>query len=64
MSDNILTVKGENLWFKYQPDRDQSTPYQLTQGIFGVSRTYPAGGGSKTASCTVTPESESVDVTS
>jgi hypothetical protein len=64
VSDNILAVKGQSLWFKYQPDRDQSTPYQLTQGIFGVSRTFPAGGGSKTASCTVTPESESTDVTS
>jgi hypothetical protein len=64
VSDQILSVKGENIWFRYQPDRDQSTPYQLTQGIFGVSRTFPAGGGSKTASCTVTPEVESQDVTS
>lgn len=64
VSDTILSVKGSSIWFKYQPDRDQSTPYQLTQGIFGISRTNPAGGGSKTASCTVTPEVESVDVTS
>lgn len=64
VSDNILSVKGQNIWFKYQPDRDQSTPYQLTQGIFGVSRTFPAGGGSKTATCTVTPETESSDITS
>lgn len=64
VSDQLLAVKGQNIWFRYQPDRDQSTPYQLTQGIFGVSRTFPAGGGSKTASCTVTPEVESQDITS
>jgi hypothetical protein len=62
LNDPMLNVKGQNVWFKFQPDRDQSTPYQLTQGLFGVARTFPAGGGAKTASCTVTPEVESVDV--
>ena len=64
VSDSLLRAKGGNLWFKYRPDRDVSAPYQLTQGIFAVSRTFPAGGGSITAACTVTPESESTDFTS
>jgi hypothetical protein len=34
----------------------------LTQGVLGVSRTFPAGGGSFSASCTITPSVESVDV--
>lgn len=63
VSDPMVAQKGQNLWFKFWPDRDQSTPYQLTQGLFGISRTFPAGGGSKVASCTITPEVESVDVT-
>lgn len=64
ITDNFVSLKGENLWFEYRPDRDQSTPKQLTQGIFGISRTFPAGGGSVTASCTVTPETETLDVAS
>lgn len=64
VSDNILSLKGENLWFEFRPDRDLSLPKQLTQGIFGVSRTFPAGGGRSTASCTVTPEQATSDVTS
>jgi hypothetical protein len=63
ITDNFVALKGENLWFEYRPDRDQSTPKQLTQGILGISRTFPAGGGSVTAACTVTPEDSTVDVT-
>lgn len=63
-TDPILSKKGQNLWFEFRKDRDVSVPKQLTQGIFGVSRSFPAGGGSVTASCTVTPETESVDLDS
>ena len=62
MTDSVLAAKGKNIWFEFRPDRDKSLPKQLTQGIFGVSRTFPAGGGSFTASCTVTPSVESLDV--
>jgi len=57
-----LAVKGKEIWFEFRPDRDKTVPRQLTQGLFGVSRTFPAGGGSFSASCTVTPRVESVDV--
>lgn len=62
ITDSVLAVKGKEVWFQFRPDRDKSFPKQLTQGIFGVSRTFPAGGGSFSASCTVTPRVESVDV--
>lgn len=64
ISDSFLSRKGQTLWFEFRPDRDKSVPKQLTQGIFGVSRTFPAGGGSVSASCTVTPTEETVDVAS
>lgn len=63
-TDNILSKKGQNLWIEFRQDRDVTVPKQLTQGILGVTRSFPAGGGSVTASFTVTPETASVDVTS
>ena len=62
ITDSVLAAKGTEIWFEFRPDRDKTVPRQLTQGLFGVSRTFPAGGGSFSASCTVTPRTESVDV--
>ena len=62
--DSIVQQKGKTLWFEFRPDRDKMLPKQLTQGVLGVSRTFPAGGGSFTASCTITPNVESLDVRS
>ena len=62
ITDNFLAQKGKDLWFEFRPDRDKTVPKQLTQGVFGVSRTFPSGGGNFAASCTVTPRVESVDV--
>lgn len=64
ITDNFVALKGQNLWFEFRPDRDATLPKQLTQGIFGISRTFPAGGGSVSASCTVTPTEATVDVAS
>jgi len=64
ITDNFVGLKGKNLWFEFRPDRDASYPKQLTQGIFGISLTFPAGGGSVTASCTVTPSEATVDLAS
>lgn len=63
ITDAFVSSKGKNLWFEFRPDRDKTTPRQLTQGILGISRSFPAGGGNFTASCTVTPRSETVDET-
>lgn len=62
ITDPFLSKEGENLWFEFRPDRDKLLPKQLTQGILGISRTFPAGGGSIEAACTVTPENKSVDI--
>lgn len=64
VTDAIVGLKGKTLWFEFRPDRDKTVPKMLTQGIFGISRTFPAGGGSFSASCTVTPSEASVDVAS
>jgi hypothetical protein len=62
ITDNFLAQKGKDLWFEFRPDRDKTVPKQLTQGVLGISRTFPSGGGSFSAACTVTPRVESVDV--
>jgi len=62
VTDAIVALKGQTLWFEFRPDRDKTVPKMLTQGIFGISRTFPAGGGSFSAACTVTPSEASVDV--
>lgn len=64
ITDNFVSLKGANIWIEFRPDRDVTVPKQLTQGIFGISRTFPAGGGSVSASCTVTPVEATVDVAS
>jgi len=62
ITDNFLAQKGKTVWIEFRPDRDKLMPKQLTQGVLGISRTFPAGGGSISASCTVTPRVESLDV--
>lgn len=64
VSDAFLALKGQNLWFEFRPDRDKLLPKQLTQGILGISRTFPAGGGNVSASCTVTPTEVTSDIVS
>lgn len=64
INDPVVQQKGRRLWFRFRPDRDRSTPYQLTQGTLGVSRTFPASGGSFSASCTITAARETLDVAS
>jgi len=62
ITDGVLAMIGKEIWVEFRPDRDKSVPKQLTQGIFGASRTFPAGGGSSSADCTVTPRFGTVDV--
>ena len=62
ITDAFLGKKGTNIWIEFRPDRDKSVPKQLTQGLLGISRTFPAGGGSFSAACTVTPSVASLDV--
>ena len=39
ITDGILSVKNQKAWFKFYQDKYKS-PYILTQGIVGVSRTF------------------------
>jgi len=61
VSDSLVAAKNEELWFKFFPDR-YKTPYILTLGKLGISRTFPAGDNIQ-AACTISAESASVEVT-
>ncbi len=62
LRDSIVRQKGKRIWMKFQPDRDRPYPYQLTLGVLGVERTWPAGGGNRVGSFTLAPSAESYDV--
>jgi len=62
ITDSFISQKGKTIWVEFRPDRDKTVPKQLTQGKLGISRSFPAGGGSFSASCTVTPSVETLDV--
>lgn len=62
ITDALVALKGQNLWFKFFPDR-YATPYALTQGILGISRTFPAGDNIQ-AACTISAESAASEAAS
>lgn len=61
ISDGLLDLKNEKLFFKFYQDRNNSTPYILTQGILGISRAFPAG-DQITAACTISAEEAAVEI--
>ena len=60
IGDALVSLKNQILWFKFFPDR-YKTPYMLTQGKLGITRTFPAG-DSIQAACTISAASASVEV--
>jgi hypothetical protein len=62
ISDGLLSLKNDFLWFKFFQNRLNTTPYILAQGKLGVSRTFPAG-DQISAACTVSAETAALDVT-
>ena len=60
ISDSLVRLKNEFLWFKFFPNKFQSN-YRLDQGKLGIARTFPAGDEIQ-ASCTISPESDGSDV--
>lgn len=54
VTDALVSLKDEILWFKHFPDRYKS-PYTLTQGKLGIGRTFPAGDQIQ-ATCTISAE--------
>lgn len=60
VSDGLVTLKNEKLWFRFYPDR-YASPYILAQGKLGISRTFPAGDNIQ-AACTVSAEEAAQEV--
>lgn len=60
VTDSLVQLKGQNLWFKFFPDR-YASPYILTQGKLGISRTFPAGDQLQ-ASCTISASAVGAEV--
>lgn len=56
VTDGLVGLVGEELWFKFFPDQYKS-PYVLSQGKLGITRTFPAGDYIK-AQCTINAEEE------
>jgi len=62
VTDALLAKKGQNLLFKFSPDKNKA-PYQITQGVLGVARTFGAG-ANPSATVTVSASQASVDFAS
>jgi len=62
LSDAIINLKNDTLWFRYYPNRMVTDKYLLCQGRFGISREFPADSGIR-AACTISAESPAVEVT-
>ena len=60
VSDSLVTLKNEELWFRFYPDRYQPE-YILTQGTLGIARTFPAGDDIQ-ASCTISARQAAKEV--
>lgn len=62
VTDALLAKKGQTLLFMFLPDKNKA-PYQITQGILAVARTFGVG-ANPSASVTVSPSLPSVDFAS
>lgn len=60
VSDPLVSLKNEALWFRFYPDRYQSF-YLLCQGKLGIARTFPAG-DSIQAACTISAAKAAAEV--
>lgn len=60
VTDPLVQLKGEYLWFRFYPDR-YKTPYILTQGKLGITRAFPAGDNLQ-AACTISAEAAASEV--
>lgn len=60
VTDGLVGLKNQILWFKFFPDRYKS-PYMLTQGKLGITRAFPAG-DSLQAACTISASQAASEV--
>jgi hypothetical protein len=61
IADPLLSLKGKSLFFKFFQNRLSSFPFILVQGIFGITRTFPAA-DQITAACTISAETAAVEI--
>lgn len=60
ITDTLVSKQGQGLYFRFYPDKFQ--PYHIIeQGVFAISRQYPAG-GDVTASCTINVDEKGKEV--
>jgi hypothetical protein len=62
ITDAIVNLKDENIFFKHYPDRTKA-PYLLVQGKLGISRTFPTGDNIQ-AACTISATQVGVEFAS
>jgi len=60
VTDPLISLKNQNLWFRFYPNK-YKTPHILTQGILGVSRTFPSGASMQSA-CTISSSVAAAEV--
>lgn len=60
VSDPLVALKNEELWFRFYPNRYQSE-YILAQGKLGIARTFPAGDEIQ-AACTISARQAATEV--
>lgn len=61
-TDSLLGQKGNNLLFRFKQDKNK-LPYSLTQGVFGIARTFPKTQQVQVA-CTISGELPTRDYSS
>src|SRR5210317_1069572 len=59
VSDNLIQLKDENLWFRFHPNR-YNTGHILCKGKLGVARVFPAD-DNMLANCTISAESAAIE---
>jgi len=59
ITDPLMKLRDETLIFKFLQNRNKA-PYSLTQGKFGVTRTFPVS-DHVNADCTISAEVATVD---
>lgn len=60
ISDPLVVLKNEVLWFRFFQNKFKPNNL-LTQGKLGINRTFPAG-SSVQAACTISADSEAIEV--
>jgi hypothetical protein len=60
VTDTLVTLKNEYLWFRFYPDR-YASGYILAQGKLGITRTFPAG-NNISAACTISATTAASEV--